>query len=474
MLLFIVPLLVLLCESKLLGGKGDFFAFKQPNGQVFAVGRNRYGQLGLGFTQTSVYFPARMLETNNVSDISSGMSHTCVVQQRGQTLCVGLNTYGQLGTGSNAQATVLTQVSGLERGVSEVFCGEYATCAKTTAGAAQCWGYNAESNLGLVGGGGTITSPSPSPISGFESSGVQSIALGLHHTCFLNTRGQLLCVGKNQYGQLGDGTYATRYRPVTVALATGTWLTSISCGFAHTCATTTLGQVLCWGDNSFGQLGVGSSGGSSAVPVYVMGFDLGGAQTVWLGSQNTFILTAPNGGIRSFGGNGCAQLGNANLIDQNTPVVFAKGATGFVEVRGGASTTCTINVAGEVQCLGQNSFGQLGVGSSIWDSFSLKKMLGLPAAPSPKPTSALPTNQPTNWPTAKSTKTPSIAKPSITAGPTVRITARPTVRITVKPTVRTTVKPTVRITAKPTARKTTAKPVARKATAKPTKRPTRT
>lgn len=460
MLFLLVAMAVLvLCEGKRLGGKGDFFALQQPNGQVFAVGRNRYGQLGLGFTQTSVYFPAPMLATNNVSDVSAGLSHTCVVQQHGQALCVGLNTYGQLGTGGNAQAVELGQVWGLERGASEVFCGEYTTCAKTTAGAAQCWGYNVDANLG-VGMGWAMTSPSPSPVKGLGSSKVRSIAMGLHHTCFLTDQGQLLCVGRNQYGQLGDGTYANRYGLTAVALAPATRVTSVSCGYGHTCATTALGQVLCWGDNSFGQLGVGGGSAGSAWPAYVAGFDLGGAQTVWLGSQNTFVLTTANGAIRSFGGNGCAQLGNANLIDQSSPVVFAKGATGFVEVRGGASTTCTVNAAGEVQCLGQNSFGQLGVGSSIWDSFSLRKMQGLPAAPSPKPTV-----NPTAKPTVMVTSKPTV---KVTAEPTVKVTAKPTVKVTAKPTAKpTTKKPTARPTRRPTA-----KPVAKKATAKPTKRPT--
>lgn len=99
-----------------------------------------------------------------------------------------------------------------------VSAGTYHSCAVTTAGAAYCWGHNAD---GQLGDGTTTGRPMPVAVSGL-SSGVQAVAVGLFHTCALTTAGAVYCWGYNFSGQLGDGTTMDRSTPVAViGLASG-------------------------------------------------------------------------------------------------------------------------------------------------------------------------------------------------------------------------------------------------------------
>jgi alpha-tubulin suppressor-like RCC1 family protein len=95
-----------------------------------------------------------------------------------------------------------------------------------------------------------------------------TIATGGAHTCALNSTGNAYCWGTNASGHIGNGTTTSSNAPVAVTMPTGVTFTSIGAGFKHTCALTTTGTVYCWGENSSGNLGNGTTTDSN-IPVAV-------------------------------------------------------------------------------------------------------------------------------------------------------------------------------------------------------------
>src|SRR6202000_2603381 len=127
--------------------------------------------------------------------------------------------------------------------------------------------------------------------------------------------GAVLCWGYNGYGQLGNNSTSDSNTPVQVSgLTSG--IAAISAGYLHTCALTTAGAVLCWGDNAFGGLGNNTTTNSS-VPVGVFGLT-SGVTSVTAGTRASFALTAT--GPMAWGSNLEGQLGTGTMPDSSVPV----------------------------------------------------------------------------------------------------------------------------------------------------------
>jgi alpha-tubulin suppressor-like RCC1 family protein len=136
----------------------------------------------------------------------------------------------------------------------------------TTGNGLLCWGRN---DTGQLGDGTTTMRKSPANVTGLGS-GVSAVSAGARHTCARMQAGGAMCWGYNLYGQVGDGTTVTRPAPVNVSVLPG-GLGSIQVGNYYTCALLSTGGIRCWGNNDFGQLG-NNSFISSNLPVMVFGF----------------------------------------------------------------------------------------------------------------------------------------------------------------------------------------------------------
>ena len=181
-----------------------------------------------------------------------------------------------------------------------------------------------------------------------------------YHTCSHRENGTA-CWGRNNYGQLGDGTMVDKSIPVAVA-SLGVDVELLSLGSDHSCATKTDGSLWCWGFNSYGQVGNGTTTNQS-VPVVVGGappiidiLALGGAHT---------CAKASDGGVWCWGLNTDGQVGDGTTVNRQTPVELAAlGKTG-VTVSPGWFHTCALKSDDTVWCWGDNEFGQLGTGTAI-------------------------------------------------------------------------------------------------------------
>ena len=128
------------------------------------------------------------------------------------------------------------------------------TCALTDAGGVMCWGHNKNNELG---DGTSVDRWSPVGVFGLGR-GARALTRGARHGCVLSTSDGVKCWGYNYYGQLGDGTNANRSAAVDVSGLDG-GVSAVSAGAFHTCALTSDRGVECWGDNSRGQLGDGTT-----------------------------------------------------------------------------------------------------------------------------------------------------------------------------------------------------------------------
>jgi alpha-tubulin suppressor-like RCC1 family protein len=326
-------------------------------GGVKCWGRNFYGQIGDG-TTAERHTPVDVSGlSSSVVAISSGSHHTCALTYAGAVKCWGFNFMGQIGDRSRTGRRTPVDVSGLSSGVVAISAGGNHTCALTDEGAVKCWGFNISGQLG----DGSVTDRNvPVDVSGL-SSGAVAISAGGDHTCALTSVGAVKCWGKNDWGQLGDGTVHDRVSPVSVTnLSSG--VAAISAGRSHSCALTIAGAVLCWGSNLEGQVG-GGTGGVIQTPVPVLGLS-SGVFAIAAGGAHTCALTNA-GGVKCWGYNASGQLGDGTRISRRAPVDVSSIPSGAVSiVSSGVRFSCAQIINGAVKCWGSNDYGQLGDGST--------------------------------------------------------------------------------------------------------------
>jgi hypothetical protein len=224
------------------------------------------------------------------------------------------------------------------------------------AGAVYCWGLGADGELG--NGTNMTSSAVPVPVTGLGS-GVSQISVGDFHTCALSA-GAVSCWGMNTVGQLGNGTTANSNVPVAVS-GLGSGVTEVSAGYQHSCAVAAAGAVQCWGSNSSGQLGNGT-GTNSNVPVGVTGLGTGGAQ-VSAGNRHSCAVTTA-GGAWCWGRNVAGELGDGTSTNSSVPVAVSGLGSGVEQISaGGVFHSCAVTTAGGAWCWGDNTSGAVGDGS---------------------------------------------------------------------------------------------------------------
>jgi len=232
------------------------------DGSVSCWGRNAQGVIGDG-TSTNRLSPTQTLSLGTNREavaISSGGYHTCVILDDGSVSCWGYDGYGQLGTTSGSSTNYPQQTSSLGTGRTAVAIssGGDHTCAILDDGSVSCWGAN---NNGQLGDGTTNRRYSPTQTSslGVGRTAV-AISSGEYHTCAILDDGSTSCWGRNDYGQLGDGTMTQRNTPTQItSLMTGPTAVAISAANGYTCAILNNGSASCWGYNHKGQLGDGTT-----------------------------------------------------------------------------------------------------------------------------------------------------------------------------------------------------------------------
>jgi alpha-tubulin suppressor-like RCC1 family protein len=205
--------------------------------------------------------PPRSCGTENAGNswtataVAVGGNNSCAITSTGGVKCWGRGDVGGIGDGGNVNRFRPTDVPGLTSVIDLAVGGAHA-CALTSGGGVKCWGANA---YGQVGVSPSTAVSTPVDVTGLTS-GVESISAGGRHTCAVLTSGAVECWGANANGQLGQATNtpANQFTPIEIpGLDSGT--ASVSAGALHSCVLMDVGKSACWGGNVSGQLGDGTA-----------------------------------------------------------------------------------------------------------------------------------------------------------------------------------------------------------------------
>jgi alpha-tubulin suppressor-like RCC1 family protein len=422
-------------------------------------GRNDAGQLGIGSTTTigttsaqmSSLMPVLLGSGMGAKQVSAGALHTCALLNTGYITCWGDNSQGQLGLGisdANVGTTAASmsplKIVNLGTTALQVAAGGYHTCALLVNYAVKCWGQN---NLGQLGLGindanvGTTAASmtalqSQSVYLGSGGVTAKQIAAGGYHTCALLSNDAVKCWGYKDWGQLGSEnsdpsgivtavglTLQQMIDQPNVILGAGVTAVQVSCGWQSTCVLLTSLNLKCFGDNTYGQAGVGSisnaigkfSGEMTELTNVILGSGNTGKQAASGGFHNCVMLVGSSGSnAKCWGYNNKGQLGIGSTV---TPIGRAVGdMTSLINVLLGTNVvskmvsgmyhTCVLLSTNNVKCWGHNGYGQLGAGvatsflgttTTEMNNLATAVNIGPVAtpAPTPVPTAAPTTASPT-------------------------------------------------------------------------------
>jgi alpha-tubulin suppressor-like RCC1 family protein len=297
--------------------------------------------------------------------IATGGYHTAAIAD-GSLYTWGYNFSGQLGNGTHGSTSYPTQIEGFGDDAATVIAiatGGYHSAALLSDGAVYTWGFN---GFGQLGDGSTTSRRTPTRVPAFPPMGATVTAMdtGANHTAALLSDGTLYAWGENSYGQLGNGTTTDSSTPVKLPdfAPPGTSVAAVSAGGSHTAALMSDGSVFAWGINSAGQLGDGTTA-QRDTPIAVADFSPPGTTVTVIatgGYHSAALLD--DGTLYTWGLNLYGQLGHGTTADTPTPTLvpdFPPPGSTVASIAAGEFHTAALLDDGTLYLWGWNFFGQL-------------------------------------------------------------------------------------------------------------------
>ncbi|MDE0065323.1 MAG: S-layer homology domain-containing protein [Acidimicrobiaceae bacterium] len=260
------------------------------DGTISCWGAAASGQLGQG-DPSRHYLPVKVPGITDAAAVSAGASHTCAAHRDGSVSCWGNNSLGQLGDGTDRRSYSPQRVPGLSDAVA-IAAASNINCVVHRDGDISCWGWpytkdDSPTVLRRISGPDGFTSVSigwgyvcAATVSGNvdcwphgwapengrripNMTDVVEVSAGYDNVCALHSDGGVSCAGRNDAGEIGDGSTDDRDRAMRLAGITDAVAVSLAVGdpgeSPHACALHADGSASCWGSNEAGQLGDGSN-----------------------------------------------------------------------------------------------------------------------------------------------------------------------------------------------------------------------
>ncbi|MFZ6177319.1 DUF4215 domain-containing protein [Nannocystis pusilla] len=351
-------------------------------GKLHCWGYNGFGQLGRGDSEDQGDQPGEVPGPpvpvgDPVVRMAAGIDHTCAVLESGDLRCWGRNHFGQLGYGNTAtlgdnmdELPSPSVVVGTD--VVDVSVGEWHTCVLTTSGQVRCWGRGNQGALGY-GDANTLSAPNFLDVPGVID--VQQLSLAAFASCVRSQQGKVQCWGNNDFGQLGLGHVQAlgdqvgEMPPTPIDL--GGVAMQFSAGYAHACALMQNGQVRCWGHGPYGKLGTGNSSnvGDDLGDMPPKDVPLGGPAVEVVAGANHSCARMATGRVKCWGRGAHGSLGYASTNDvlandQSPPQDVDLGGDAKRLWSHLGRATCALLIDDTLRCWGLNANGQLGYGNT--------------------------------------------------------------------------------------------------------------
>jgi len=302
----------------------------------------------------------------HTSVLATGSGHSCAILDNGSAMCWGLDNYGQLGDGGdttnrNKPTTYVSIEDG--QSVTQIYAKQSRTCIVLNDNTASCWGFNED---GQAGDDSTNRYKSPSAKVQFpDGKRVKSMGMGLKHTCAILEDDTLTCWGLDSHGALGNGDSDTsdKYTPQTITTPSDRKVVKVEPGAMHTCILLDDGGVMCWGRDNLGQLGNGDTSDTIHAPSSNVELPEGRAATdLSVGDHHSCALL-DNGSVACWGQNNHGQLGDNTTTNRPIPIYpYLPAGSLAVSVAVGPFNTCAILENSSLYCWGHNGYGRLGIG----------------------------------------------------------------------------------------------------------------
>jgi alpha-tubulin suppressor-like RCC1 family protein len=376
-----------------LTGEWEHVIGRRASGGTFGWGRGLDGQHLLGSNVTALE-PQRG-QLDDVAQLAAGRQFGCALQTSGAVQCWGRNTSGELAV--SGVSVRLSPARVPLPGTATSVCAGYAhACAVLSDGSVWCWGQQGDGRLG--NGLATVASV-PTPQQARSAEGPLTDAVGVQcgrdATCVLRESApgvrRVSCFGLNTSGQLGQGALTPTSSGLALdVLGLPTDLVAMGRGAAPaSCVRTSTGRAYCWGDNQSStgsgfSLGLGGSGGSVPSPVTPPGLDAGVVDIAIHDEGGCAIVRS--GAARElrcwgYGPTTNHWLGNGAVGHVGTPTLVGPLDDPWVDVTAmttGYQFVCAVRAGGDLWCIGQDGFGQLGNGAPAASSGVPVRVLRLP------------------------------------------------------------------------------------------------
>ncbi|WAS92706.1 RCC1 domain-containing protein [Nannocystis punicea] len=393
-------------EIKSLAVGGEFVCVAFGDGRVRCWGQGEYGVLGQGKTDDlgngPGELPAADVEVGGkVVQLAAGFNHVCARLDTDALRCWGNNHTGQLGDGytgklEDVQLSIhrgdepgeMPPPDGIADGVVDIAAGHEHTCAIVEGGTVRCWG---DGLYGMLGYGDSSEKREVPKVDVPGVTGAKQLALGGEHTCVLRDNGDILCWGHNQSGQLGLGhTDSIGDNPgeLPAPVKLGAPARAVTAGAFHTCALMEGDTVRCWGRGTDGQLGTGGMQNVGNTPESLPHDDiLTGVDQVVAGSFHTCARLLV-GDVLCWGRGAKGALGYGDGESRFAPEMAVPlgvsarliSASGSDGGEEAGANTCAVLTDETLRCWGANKYGQLGQGNDL-DIGDDEMPLSIPTVP---------------------------------------------------------------------------------------------